>query len=49
MIGNVVGDQFLQVGNYPFGAALAIVLTVIVMALLFVMRSRADRGETAPA
>ncbi len=45
MVGNVVADQFLQIGNYPFGSALAIVLTVIVMVVLLVMRSRSDRGE----
>jgi ABC-type spermidine/putrescine transport system permease subunit I len=45
MIGNVVADQFLDIGNYPFGAALAIVLTVIVMLVLVVLRSRADRAE----
>jgi spermidine/putrescine transport system permease protein len=50
MIGNVVADQFLDIGNYPFGAALAIVLTVIVMLVLVVLRSRADRAqETATA
>jgi ABC-type spermidine/putrescine transport system permease subunit I len=50
MIGNVVADQFLDIGNYPFGGALAIVLTVIVMLVLVVLRSRADRAqETATA
>ena len=41
MVGNVVADQFLSVGDYPFGAALAIVLTVIVMLALVALR----RGE----
>jgi ABC-type spermidine/putrescine transport system permease subunit I len=44
MIGNVVADQFLSVGDYPFGAALAIVLTGIVMIALVVLR----RGERGP-
>ena len=41
MIGNVVADQFLSIGDYPFGAALAIVLTAIVMIALVLLR----RGE----
>jgi spermidine/putrescine transport system permease protein len=45
MVGNVVADQFLEIGNFPFGAALAMVLTAIVMAVLLVMRSRSDRAE----
>jgi spermidine/putrescine transport system permease protein len=45
MIGNVVADQFLSIGNYPFGSALAIVLTGIVMLVLVLVRSRADRAE----
>jgi ABC-type spermidine/putrescine transport system permease subunit I len=45
MIGNVVADQFLDIGNYPFGSALAIVLTAIVMVVLLVVRSRGDREE----
>jgi spermidine/putrescine transport system permease protein len=45
MVGNVVADQFLDIGNYPFGAALAIVLMVIVMGVLVLVRSRADRGD----
>jgi ABC-type spermidine/putrescine transport system permease subunit I len=45
MVGNVVADQFLEIGNFPFGAALAMVLTAIVMAVLLIMRSRSDRGE----
>ena len=41
MIGNVIADQFLNIGDYPFGAALAIVLTAIVMIALVLLR----RGE----
>lgn len=43
MIGNVVADQFLSVGDYPFGAALAMVLTAIVMIALLILR-RGERG-----
>lgn len=52
MVGNVIADQFLSLGNYPFGSALAIVLTAIVMLALLVLRSRAgdaDAEAVAPA
>jgi ABC-type spermidine/putrescine transport system permease subunit I len=45
MVGNVVANQFLDIGDYPFGAALAIVLTLIVMIVLVALRSRADRSQ----
>jgi ABC-type spermidine/putrescine transport system permease subunit I len=45
MFGNVVSDQFLSVGDYPFGAALAVALTIVLMVVLLVMRARADRVE----
>jgi ABC-type spermidine/putrescine transport system permease subunit I len=45
MVGNVITDQFLGIGDYPFGAALAIVLTVIVMIVLVVLRSRGGQAE----
>jgi ABC-type spermidine/putrescine transport system permease subunit I len=44
MFGNVVSDQFLNVGNYPFGAALAVAFTVVLMAVLVGLRSR-SKGE----
>jgi spermidine/putrescine transport system permease protein len=46
MIGNVVADQFLSIGDYPFGAALAIVLTAIVMIALLLLR-RGERGTVS--
>jgi ABC-type spermidine/putrescine transport system permease subunit I len=46
MFGNVVSDQFLNVGNYPFGSALAVAFTVLLMAILVVLRSR-TREEVA--
>ena len=46
MIGNVVADQFLSIGDYPFGAALAIVLTAIVMIALLLLR-RGERGAVS--
>jgi spermidine/putrescine transport system permease protein len=45
MVGNVIADQFLGVGDYPFGAALAIVLTVLLMIVLAILRWRGERAE----
>ena len=47
MFGNVVSDQFLNLGDYPFGAALAISLTIVLMIFLMVMRSRTYKAEEA--
>ncbi len=34
MLGNIVADQFLNVGNYPFGSAIAMSLLALLMLLL---------------
>ncbi len=47
MFGNVVSDQFLTLGDYPFGAALAVALTVVLMIVLMVLRSRSYKAEAA--
>jgi ABC-type spermidine/putrescine transport system permease subunit I len=49
MVGNVIADQFLGIGDYPFGAALAIVLTIIVMVVLVILRGRGSRAEANAA
>jgi ABC-type spermidine/putrescine transport system permease subunit I len=49
MYGNVVSDQFLNLGNYPFGAAIAIALTALLLVVLLFLRSRAYRAETSVA
>lgn len=49
MYGNAVSDQFLVLGNYPFGAALAVALTFLLMIALVVMRSRTDGAEALAA
>jgi spermidine/putrescine transport system permease protein len=36
MLGNVVANQFLDVGNYPFGSAIAVVLLLVLVAGLMV-------------
>lgn len=49
MFGNVVSDQFLNLGDYPFGAALAVALTIVLMAVLTFLRSRSYKAEAAVA
>jgi spermidine/putrescine transport system permease protein len=49
MFGNIVSDQFLSLGDYPFGSALAVALTVVLMIALMVMRARSYRAEAALA
>ncbi|OCJ08168.1 spermidine/putrescine ABC transporter permease [Rhizobium sp. AC44/96] len=48
MIGNVVYDQFLSANDWPFGAALGMVLIITMMALLLLQARVAARasGET---
>ncbi|NKV83126.1 ABC transporter permease subunit [Rhodococcus hoagii] len=43
MVGNVEAEQFLATGNYPFGAAIATTLMVVMLAVLFASRKRLDR------
>ena len=45
MLGNVIADQFLSVGDYPFGSALAMALMVILTVALVVARGRLQRYE----
>jgi ABC-type spermidine/putrescine transport system permease subunit I len=47
MFGNIVSDQFLTLGDYPFGAALAVAVTVLLMILLMILRSRSYKAEAA--
>ncbi|MGV8969213.1 MAG: ABC transporter permease [Microbacteriaceae bacterium] len=42
LIGNLIRDQFLKARDWPFGAALALVLTVFLV-LLLVLQNRASR------
>jgi spermidine/putrescine transport system permease protein len=46
MLGNVVANQFLDVGNYPFGSAIAVVLLLVLVAGLLVA-GRFRRLESA--
>ena len=45
MLGNVIADQFLKVGDYPFGAAMAMSLMVLLTVILVFARSRLRRYE----
>jgi spermidine/putrescine transport system permease protein len=50
MLGNLVEQQFLSARNWPFGAALAMLVMTVVLALLFFyIRYEARRGDDAPA
>lgn len=49
MIGNVIADEFLKVGDYPFGSALATTLMVVLTVILLLARSRLRRYEEAAA
>jgi len=46
MLGNIVADQFLNVGNYPFGSAIAMAL-LGVLAIALVAAGRARRSGEA--
>ncbi|MBI3647866.1 MAG: ABC transporter permease [Actinobacteria bacterium] len=48
MLGNIVADQFLNVGNYPFGSAIAMAL-LGVLAIALVGAGRARRSGEATA
>ena len=43
MLGNIVADQFLNVGDYPFGSAIAVALLAVLAGAL-VLSSRARRA-----
>ncbi len=47
LLGNVISSQFVDVGDYPFGSALAVTLMVILTVILVSARSRAMRGTGA--
>jgi spermidine/putrescine transport system permease protein len=45
MLGNVIADQFLKVGDYPFGSAMAMSLMVLLTVILVFARARLRRYE----
>ena len=46
MAGNLLADQFLETGNYPFGSALAVTVMVVLMLFLFLLRRAQPAVET---
>lgn len=51
MVGNLIYDQFLSARDWPFGAALSLILIFIMMLLLFtqaVLVNRAQQARAAP-
>jgi ABC-type spermidine/putrescine transport system, permease component I len=50
MLGNLIEQQFLAARNWPFGAALAMLVMTVVLFLLFIyVRHETRRGDDAPA
>ena len=49
MIGNLVEQQFLSARNWPFGAALSVIIMTVVLTVLMVSIARATRrgGQNA--
>jgi spermidine/putrescine transport system permease protein len=45
MVGNLIYDQFLTARDWPFGAALSMMLILIMMALLFAQAVAANRAQ----
>jgi ABC-type spermidine/putrescine transport system permease subunit I len=45
MFGNVVADQFLNIGDDPFGAAMAVVVMLVLLAVLVFLRWRTSTVE----
>ncbi len=50
MLGNLIEQQFLAARNWPFGAALAMLVMTVILFLLFIyIRYEARHGDDAPA
>ena len=45
LIGNVIENQFITVGEWNFGSAISMIMAVIMMALMMLVR-KADAGGT---
>ena len=44
LIGNLIENQFISVGDWNFGSALSIILTIIILIGLFLLK-RFDKEE----
>ena len=49
MFGNIITQQFLQARNWPFGAALAMMVMATVLVLLFIYVFKVMRGDQRAA
>jgi spermidine/putrescine transport system permease protein len=49
MLGNIISQQFLQARNWPFGSALAMLVMVTVLLLLFIYVFKVARGDVRAA
>lgn len=47
MVGNLIYDQFLSARDWPFGAALSLILIFIMMTLLFLQAVAVNRAQSA--
>ena len=48
MIGNLVEQQFLSARNWPFGAALSVMIMVVMFLLILMYLRRIGRMQTRP-
>lgn len=46
MVGNLIYDQFLSARDWPFGAALSLVLILVMMLLLFAQAAAVNRAQS---
>ena len=44
LIGNIIENQFITVGEWNFGSAISLIMTVIIMISMYITR-RLDRSE----
>ncbi|MDD7362810.1 MAG: ABC transporter permease [Peptoniphilus sp.] len=45
LVGNIIEQQFRLTGNWPFGSAIAVVLIVILLGMLFIFRRFENKGR----
>ena len=46
LIGNIIENQFITVGEWNFGSAISLIMTVIIMISMYITR-RLDKSEVA--
>ena len=48
MIGNLIEQQFLSARNWPFGAALSVMMMAVMFLLILIYLRRIGRMQTRP-